>query len=81
MQALAGGDVADNQAILEAVLQGRGTDAQRDVVALNAALVLWAAGCADSVAAAVPMALAAMASGAAWQRFERLRAALAPQQV
>jgi anthranilate phosphoribosyltransferase len=61
------------------VLQGRGTAAQRDVVALNAALVVWAAGGADSVAAAVPMALAAMAGGDAWQRFERLRAALAPQ--
>jgi len=77
MQALAGGELADNQAILEAVLQGRGTAAQRDVVALNAALVLWASGRADSVAAAVPQALEAMASGAAWQRLERLRLALA----
>lgn len=77
MQALVGGDVACNRAILEAVLQGRATDAQRDVVALNTALVLWAAGLADSVAAAVPMACEAMASGAAWQRLERLRTALA----
>ena len=77
MQALAGGELADNQAILEAVLQGRGTAAQRDVVALNAALVLWASGCAESVAAAVPQALEAMANGAAWQRLERLRLALA----
>jgi len=77
MQALAGGELADNQSILEAVLQGRGTAAQRDVVALNAALVLWASGRADSVAAAVPQALEAMAGGAAWQRFERLRSALA----
>ena len=76
MQALVGGELADNQAILEAVLQGRATAPQRDVVALNAALVLWAAGCAESVAAAVPMALDAMASGAAWQRLERLRSAL-----
>lgn len=81
MQALVGGELAENQAILEAVLQGRGTTAQRDVVALNAALVLWAAGCADSVAAAVPLALAAMANGEAWQRFERLRAALAAPQL
>jgi anthranilate phosphoribosyltransferase len=77
MQALVGGELAENQAILEAVLQGRGSVAQRDVVALNAALVLWASGCAESVEAAVPVALAAMASGEAWQRFERLRAALA----
>ena len=76
MQALVGGELADNRAILEAVLQGCATTAQRDVVALNAALVLWASGLADSVEAAVPMALKAMASGAAWQRFELLRSAL-----
>ena len=76
MQALVGGEVADNQAILEAVLQGRATAPQRDVVALNAALVLWASGRADSVATAVPLALEAMASGQAWQRFESLRSAL-----
>ena len=77
MQALVGGDVEENRAILEAVLQGKGSAAQRDVVALNTALVLWAAGCADSVAAAVPLALEAMASGAAWQRLEALRCSLA----
>ena len=76
MQALVGGELADNQAILEAVLQGRATAPQRDVVALNAALVLWASGRADSVATAVPLALEAMASGQAWQRFESLRSAL-----
>lgn len=81
MQALAGGELADNQAILEAVLQGRGTAAQRDVVALNAALVLWASGRAESVTAAVPLVLEAMASGAAWQRLERLRSALAAPQA
>ena len=76
MQDLVGGELADNQAILEAVLQGRASAPQRDVVALNAALVLWAAGRAESVAAAVPMALDAMASSKAWQRFEALRTAL-----
>ena len=77
MEALAGGDVSVNRAILEAVLQGAGTAAQRDVVALNAALVLWAAGRTDSVAAALPLALEAMASAAAWTRLELLRTALA----
>jgi anthranilate phosphoribosyltransferase len=76
-EALAGGDLACNQAILEAVLQGRGTAAQRDVVALNTALVLWAAGRAESVPAGVDPALEALASGAAWQRLEALRGALA----
>jgi anthranilate phosphoribosyltransferase len=73
---LAGGDLATNKAILEAVLQGRGSRAQTDVVALNAALVLWAAGLTDSVAAGVSQAQQALASGAGWQALERLRDAL-----
>jgi anthranilate phosphoribosyltransferase len=77
LESLVGGDCETNRAILEAVLQGRGSAPQRDVVALNAALTLWAAGQADSIGAAVPMALEAMASGAAWARFEALRTALA----
>lgn len=77
LTALVGGDLADNSRILQAVLQGGGTDAQRDVVALNAALVLWAAGLAGTIAEAVPMAQQAMASAQAWQRLEALRAALA----
>lgn len=74
--ALAGGDLATNQAILEAVLQGRGSQPQRDVVALNAALVLWAAGVVDSVAAGHRQAADALAEGAAWARLEALRASL-----
>jgi anthranilate phosphoribosyltransferase len=73
---LAGGDLATNQAILEAVLQGRASRAQADVVALNAALVLWAAGLTDSVAAGLSLAQQAIANGAGWQALERLRAAL-----
>jgi anthranilate phosphoribosyltransferase len=76
LEALAGGDLATNRRILIAVLQGAGTAPQRDVVALNSALVLWAAGAADSVAAALPMALEALASGAAWAKLEALRQAL-----
>lgn len=76
LSSLVGGDCAQNRTILEAVLQGRSSGPQRDVVALNAALALWAAGRADSIASAVPLALETMASGAAWQRFEALRTAL-----
>jgi anthranilate phosphoribosyltransferase len=47
------------------------------VVALNAALVLCACGRSASVAEAVPLALEAMASGAAWERLQLLRTALA----
>jgi anthranilate phosphoribosyltransferase len=77
LTALVGGDLAGNRAILEAVLQGRGSEPQQHVVALNAALVLWACGRSASVAEAVPLALQAMASGAAWERLQLLRTALA----
>lgn len=76
LEALVGGDLQANAAILEAVLQGRGSPAQRDVVALNTALVIWAAGLSASVESALPMALAVLDSGAAWERLQRLRAAL-----
>ena len=74
--ALAGGDLARNREILEAVLQGRGTQPQSDVVALNAGLVLWAAGVAGSVVAGVEQARAALARGSGWQRLVALRTAL-----
>lgn len=74
--ALAGGDLSANRSILEAVLQGRGSQPQADVVALNAALVLWAAGRADSVAEGLDQARQALASGLAWTALERLRVAL-----
>lgn len=73
---MAGGDLATNRAILEAVLQGRGSRAQSDVVALNTALVLWAAGRAASVAEGLEQAQAALASGGGWQALVRLRQAL-----
>ena len=76
LSALAGGDLATNRAILEAVLQGSGTAAQRDVVALNTALVLWAAGQVDQIAAGMEAAREALDAGRGWQRLEALRAAL-----
>lgn len=81
LAAIGGGDVAANRLILEAVLQGRGTPAQADVVALNTALVLWAAGLADTPAAALPLSREALRQGLPWDRVERLRAALAEPPV
>jgi anthranilate phosphoribosyltransferase len=75
---LAGGDVATNASILEQLLRGRGSAAQRDAVVLNTALVLWAAGLVEAVAEGVPLARQALDSGAAWERLESLRDALAP---
>jgi anthranilate phosphoribosyltransferase len=76
LQELAGGDVAENRQILEAVLQGQGSAAQRDVVALNSALVLWAAGVSESIAAGLALAQASLAAGQPWQRAVALRTAL-----
>lgn len=76
LESLRGGDVAANRAILEAVLQGSGTRAQADVVALNAALVLWAAGLEPSIAAGLERARQALGDGSAWARLEALRTAL-----
>ena len=72
MEAICGGGLAENRAILEAVLQGGGTAPQRDVVALNSALVLWVAGRAGSVAEGVAQAREALAQGLPWQRLNGL---------
>ncbi|MEB3156834.1 MAG: anthranilate phosphoribosyltransferase [Cyanobacteriota bacterium] len=76
LSALAGGDRQANAALLEAVLRGQGSAAQRDVVALNTALVLWVAGLAPSAAAGLEQARRALESGAAWGKVEALRQAL-----
>ena len=78
IDALSGGDLARNQTILKAVLQGQGSQAQKDVVALNTALVLWSAGQVSSWREGVQQAHDCLASGKPWQRFEQLAAALTP---
>ncbi|MBD3883893.1 anthranilate phosphoribosyltransferase [Phormidium tenue FACHB-886] len=77
--ALRGGEVAENAEILKAVLQGKGTAAQQDVVALNAALALKVGGALpigeDPLATyqqGVTLAKEILASGAAWQKLEQL---------
>jgi len=77
-EAIAGGDLATNRQILEAVLSGQGSAAQRDVVALNSALVLWVAGRCDGFADGLALAQQALAAGTPWQRLLRLRQALTP---
>lgn len=76
--ALRGGDVAENAQILQSVLQGGGTQAQQDVVALNAALALQVSGIISSGDHIQGIALAKeiLASGAAWTKLEQLVAFL-----
>ncbi len=77
--ALRGGDVQENAEILKAVLQGKGTQAQQDVVALNTALALQVgeaidgetdilAGCVKGIV----LAKEVLRSGAAWTKLSQL---------
>ncbi len=73
-EALLGGDPQRNAAIIEEVLSGRETGPRRDAVALNAGAALEVAGRAADLREGVGMALEAIASGAAQDQLERLRA-------
>ncbi|RMG09264.1 MAG: anthranilate phosphoribosyltransferase [Cyanobacteria bacterium J055] len=72
--ALKGGEVAENVEILTNVLQGKGTAAQRDAVALNAGLALQVAGVVPMEAHAdgVAKAKEILASGAPWEKLQEL---------
>jgi len=72
--ALRGGDIEENALILRNVLQGKGTTAQQDAVALNASLALQVGGVVplEDHKAGIEMARAVMLSGAAWSKLEQL---------
>lgn len=80
LSAIAGGDVPHNAEILQAVLQGKGTTAQQEVVALNAALALQVGEAVPSgegsYAAGLALAQDILHSGAAWKKLEQLVAFL-----
>ncbi|MEH1768499.1 MAG: anthranilate phosphoribosyltransferase [Nostoc sp.] len=71
---LRGGDVQENAEILKAVLQGKGTQAQQDAVALNASLALQVAGTIAFLdhAEGIKIAKDILQSGAAWTKLEQL---------
>jgi anthranilate phosphoribosyltransferase len=68
---IAGGDAQQNAAIIRAILDGE-RSCRRDVVLLNAAAALVAAGHADRISDAVPLAAYAIDSGHARQRLQLL---------
>lgn len=77
LEALKGGDVARNAEILTQVLQGKGTQAQRDCVALNSAYAFYLSGkCADPHAGLL-LAQDILRSGAGWDKLVALRNFLA----
>jgi anthranilate phosphoribosyltransferase len=74
ISALKGGDVAENAAILTAILQGKGTAIQRDIVALNAGLALQVGGVVPISAHREGIAIAqtVLSSGKAWDKLVEL---------
>ncbi|MBW4585117.1 anthranilate phosphoribosyltransferase [Aetokthonos hydrillicola Thurmond2011] len=77
--ALVGGDVQQNALILKAVLQGKGTQAQQDVVALNAALALQVGEVTNdqtdiisNCVQGIVLAKDILRSGEAWKKLEEL---------
>ncbi len=73
---LKGGDLETNKQILSAVLQGKGTKAQLHVVALNTALVLWAADVQNDLKVGVIQALNSLREGQPWHLLQQLQAEL-----
>lgn len=81
--AIRGGEVSENVEILRSVLQGGGTQAQQDVVALNAALALQVGGAiaqgdtpTQTFQNGIERAREILKSGAAWEKVEELAAFL-----
>lgn len=71
MEEISGGDAAMNASLIREILSGK-KSARRDVVVLNAAAALVAAGRADHLREAVPVAAGAIDSGAAQQKLDTL---------
>lgn len=72
IESLKGGNVAENAEILRLVLQGKGTQAQTDCVALNSGLALRIGGAANTWAEGVKLATDILQSGTAWDKAEAL---------
>jgi anthranilate phosphoribosyltransferase len=74
ISALQGGDVEENAAILRQVLQGKGTQMQQEVVALNAALALQVAEIVPlgNTVAGIKKAKEILSSGRAWNKLADL---------
>jgi anthranilate phosphoribosyltransferase len=73
LSGLRGGTAEDNAAIIEAVLEGKRSDAARDLVIANAAAALAVAGLAETLKEAAQMAAYALDSGTAMQKLDQLR--------
>lgn len=71
LEEISGGDAAENAAIIRSILRGEKSP-RRNVVMLNTAAALVAAGRGESIAAALPLAAKSIDSGAAAAKLEAL---------
>jgi anthranilate phosphoribosyltransferase len=71
LDAISGGDAPTNAGMIRDILRGK-KSARRDVVLLNAAATLVAAGQVDRIAEGVPIAAKSLDSGAAADKLEAL---------
>jgi len=71
LDAISGGDAATNAGIIRDILRGK-KSSRRDVVLLNAAATLVAAGNVDSIGEGVPLAAQSLDTGAAWDKLQAL---------
>ena len=62
-----------NEDILKSVLNGSGKKSHKDVVALNSALVLWAAGIEDNLQEGFNKSLLSINEGKPWEKFLLLK--------
>jgi len=70
---LAISDSESSEEILKSVLNGSGQKSHKDVVALNAALVLWAARIEDDLHKGFNQALSSINQGTPWEKFLLLK--------
>jgi len=78
---LVAADSNSNEEILQAVLRGSGQKCHIDVVALNTALVLWAAGIEDDLLKGFNKALFSINQGKPWEKFLLLKTYLSSDEL
>jgi len=74
-------DIDTNEEILKSVLNGTGKKSHKDVVALNASLVLWVAGIEDDLHEGYKKALYEINQGNPWEKFLLLKKYLSSDEL
>ena len=74
-------DNHSNEEILKSVLSGSGQKSHKYVVALNVALVLWAAGIEDDLCEGFNKAIVSINHGNPWEKFLLLRTYLSDDKI